>query len=416
MKKLVLNGGAGRASVVVDGERVSAVGVGAAAGADGGARRFDCAGEGLAILPGAVNAHTHLYSGLAPLGMPAPAAPPRTFLEILERVWWRLDRALDEASLRASARLYVAEALLAGTTSLVDHHESPAFIEGSLDVLADAAAELGARMFVCYGATERNGGLDEARRGLGECARFARQNRRPLVRGLVGLHASFTASDATIREAGELARSLGTVVHVHVAEAPEDVEDARRRGHAGPFDRLVALDGLPRGSILAHGVHLGEAAVRAADAAGLWLVQNPRSNEGNRVGYASALHASTRVALGTDGWAADMPEEERALVRLASAAGDPEARAGGLARRLAGGRRLVGERAGVVLAPIAPGSAADLVVAEVDRAGAVTRARHVIVGGRVVVEDGRLAGADLDAIRAEAREEAARLWTRLRAI
>src|SRR3989339_156222 len=128
---------------------------------------------------GLVNAHTHLYSGLAPLGMPveqgfSPAPPveqgfsPAPFLKILQRVWWRLDRALDDRSLRAAANLYVAEALLHGTTVVVDHHESPHFIEGSLDVLADACQSLGMRSLLCYGATERNGGREEALRGLEE--------------------------------------------------------------------------------------------------------------------------------------------------------------------------------------------------------------------------------------------------------
>lgn len=197
--------------------------------------------EGVSSTPGLVNAHTHLYSGLAPFGIPAADPPAATFVEILERVWWRLDRAIDEAALQASARFYVAEALLAGTTALVDHHESPAFIEGSLDVLADVCQALGMRAVLCYGATERNGGRDEARRGLAECRRFIETNRRPLVRGIVGLHASFTVSDDTIREAGRLCRELGTVLHVHLAEDAADVDDARRRGYAGPLERLLAL-------------------------------------------------------------------------------------------------------------------------------------------------------------------------------
>ncbi len=147
---------------------------------------------------GFVNAHTHLYSGLAPLGMPAPDRAPENFPEILERIWWRLDRALDARALRASARYYVAHALRLGTVALIDHHESPAFIEGSLDVLADACQALGMPALLCFGATERNGGREEARRGLAECRRFIRENRRPLVRGHVGLHASFTVSDENV--------------------------------------------------------------------------------------------------------------------------------------------------------------------------------------------------------------------------
>lgn len=325
-----------------------------------------------------VDAHTHLYSGLAPLGMPAPAEPPQDFLEILAKVWWRLDRALDEGSLRASAEHYLAEARLAGTDTIVDHHESPSLIEGSLDVLADAAARIGVRLAVCYGATERNGGRDEARRGLAECRRFALANARPLVRGLVGLHASFTVSDDTIREAGELARELGAVVHVHVAEDRADVEDARRRGYAGPLERLLELGALPPGSILAHGVHLDEREVQLAASSGLWIVQNPRSNEGNRVGYPARLHASDKIAIGTDGWPADMAAEHAALERLARAHADPGLER--LADRVGGGARLARQLFGDAMdLPLPPPPSPD----------AIAR------------------------IRAEARDQAPRLWARM---
>ena len=172
--------------------------------------------------PGWVNAHTHVYAGLTDQALAAAGGAPReSYVERLRRTWWRLDRALDEGTLRAIARAYVAESLLHGTTALVDHHESPSFIEGSLDVLADACQELGMRAVLCYAATERNGGRAEARRGLAECRRFITSNERELVRGVVGLHASFTLSDETLREASELALRLDTVVHVRVADAVE---------------------------------------------------------------------------------------------------------------------------------------------------------------------------------------------------
>jgi cytosine/adenosine deaminase-related metal-dependent hydrolase len=326
---------------------------------------------------GFVNAHTHVYSGLASLGMPPPRHEPSNFLEILERVWWRLDRAIDARSLRAAARLYVADALRHGTTTLVDHHESPSFIEGSLDIIADACEELGMRAVLCYGATERNSGRDEATRGLAECRRFIRSNRRPLVRGVVGLHASFTVSDDTIREAGDMCRELDTVVHVHVAEDGADVDDAIRRGYPGPLERLHALGGLPAGSILAHGVHLDTAQVRKADTLGCWIVQNPRSNRHNKVGYPRALADSTRVALGTDGFVSDMREEMSVLREEALAHGED---GGVVERRAAGGRTLV---AGIcdfsTDRPVAPDISDEL----------------------------------MNEIRAEAREAAAILWKRV---
>ncbi|HEX7600638.1 MAG TPA: hypothetical protein VF316_03490, partial [Polyangiaceae bacterium] len=163
---------------------------------------------------------------------------------------------------------------------------------------------------------------------------------------------------------------------VHVAEDLADVEDAKRRGYAGPFERLLTLGALPAGSILAHGVHLDAAQVRQAAAAGLWLVQNPRSNEGNRVGYPGALAESSNVAVGTDGYPADMTVEHAALERLAREHADA-----GLARlgeRIGGGARLARERFGddaITPPPIAP--------------------------------------EELERIRRRAREEAARLWPRM---
>ena len=228
---------------------------------------------------------------------------------------------------------------------------------------------------LCYGATERNGGRDEARRGLRECRRFIEANQRPLVRGVVGLHASFTVSDDTVREAAALCRALGTVMHVHVAEDAADVADAERNGWQGPLERLDHLGALPPGSIVAHGVHLSDLQVRHAERLGCWLVQNPRSNLGNRVGYPAALRASTRVALGTDGYPSDGDAECRVLLEECARYGDDAIAA---QRRAQAGHALLAERFGGTLpAPCA------------------------------------LQPIDLDALRAEAEAEARRLWSRM---
>jgi cytosine/adenosine deaminase-related metal-dependent hydrolase len=329
--------------------------------------------------------------------MPAPEVEPRSFPEILQRVWWRLDRALDERSLRAAARFYLAEARLAGTAALIDHHESPKFICGSLDLLADACQELGMPAVLCYGITERNRGRLEAQCGLDECRRFLLHNRRPLVRGMVGLHASFTVSDDTIERAGDLCREFGTALHVHVAEDTCDVDDARSRGFAGPLERLRDLDALVPGSILAHGVHLSPDQVRMAEDQGCWFVQNPRSNLGNRVGYASSLAECGRVALGTDGYPSDMSVELSALLEDGRRHGEAEV---DLRTRLARGRELVVERFGGVLPPeaaSAPGQPGECDGAEPHRTA--------------------LPSTDLlETIRAEARLEAERLWARMRGL
>ncbi len=355
------------------------------------------------IEPGRINAHTHLYSGLVPFDMPPPSPPPENFLQILQRLWWRLDRALDGATLRAAARYYIAEALLAGTTTLIDHHESPHFIDGSLDLLADACEELGIRALLGYGASERNGGAAEADAGLQECARLVRGRAASstALRGAVAIHASFTVSDATLRRAGRLCRDLGAPLHIHLAEDRSDVADAQRRGYAGPLQRLVALEVPLENAILAHGVCLSVAEAAAATAAGAWLVHNPRSNRNNRVGYASALHANPRVALGSDGFPARMEDEVAALA--------PADRAR-VAERHRAAARLNSALFGIPFAaalPAAPGCAADFRV--VDAAGV----RHVVVGGRLVVRDRRLLTADPAEIRAAAATAARDLWARM---
>ena len=322
-----------------------------------------------------VNAHTHLYSGLVSFGMPEPTPAPENFVQILERVWWKLDRALDADSLRASARWYVAEARRLGSVGLIDHHESPNLIEGSLDILADACQEAGMPAVLCYGATERNGGREEARRGLAECRRFIECNTRSLVRGVIGLHASFTVSDDTLREAAALCSELKTVMHVHVAEDLADVLDAQRRGWDGPLERLAELGALPPGSIIAHGVHLDASQVRRCEQMGCWLVQNPRSNRGNRVGYPAALRESQHVALGSDGYPSDMEAEQVALLEDAPRHGDSMDAA---ARRFSASHELLAERFGGSVPAMGAGN-----------------------------------GMDMEALRSDATAQATRLWARI---
>lgn len=239
--------------------------------------------------PGLVCAHHHLYSTLA-RGMPAPPRTPRGFREILELVWWRLDRALTLDILAASARLGALEALERGCTALIDHHESPESIEGSLTVIAEACAEVGIRVSCAYGVTDRHG-PDGARRGLAENDRFLAEGGR----GMVGVHAAFTCRDETLEAAADLARRHGVGVHVHVAEGPDDADAASRLAPLARPDWL-----------LVHGVHL-------ADDHGLagTIVHNPRSNMNNGVGYARPIRFANPVALGTDGIGADMLEEFR---------------------------------------------------------------------------------------------------------
>ncbi len=118
---------------------------------------------------------------------------PTSFVEILEQIWWRLDMALDEEMIRWSAMLGATEALMCGTTGIIDHHESPSAIDGSLSIIADACAEVGVRVNCAYGVTDRHGSA-QAHQGLAENERYLRAGGR----GMVGVHAAFTCRDETL--------------------------------------------------------------------------------------------------------------------------------------------------------------------------------------------------------------------------
>lgn len=335
--------------------------------------------------PGLVCAHHHLYSALA-RGMPAPPTTPTTFLSVLEQVWWRLDTALDLEMLEWSAKLGALEALEAGCTSIIDHHESPNAIEGSLTVIADACAEVGVRVSTSYGVTDRHGS-DGAQRGLAENDRFLGGGGR----GMVGVHAAFTCSDDTLDAAADLARRHGVGVHVHVAEGPDDVDAVRR------LARLAGDDWL-----LIHGVHL-------PDDHGLrgTIVHNPRSNMNNAVGYARPVRFDNPVALGTDGIGADMVAEFQ-LAFVAARAADVTFSPETAWSWLEHGWNLMPEaRTDRVTWSYSPMDAWQLAYTP------TVRAIDVDVDGAPALRAGVATRVDADEVRAKAAEQATRLHARL---
>ncbi|MEY3657107.1 MAG: hypothetical protein RL114_1465 [Actinomycetota bacterium] len=234
--------------------------------------------------------------------MPAPPKAPTSFLSVLENVWWRLDAALDLQIIYWSAALGAAEALLNGTTAVIDHHESPFAIEGSLDVIKSACDMVGISSNLSYGITDRWVGsrmsstvspsskmTDEAKRGLAENERFIKSGGR----GMVGVHAAFTCSDETLQAVADLAQQLNVGIHIHVAEGLDDVD-------AGQRLQPMAQDNW----LIVHAVHLDEELKGT-------LAHNPRSNMNNAVGYARPSKWPNDVVLGTDGIGADMLEEVR---------------------------------------------------------------------------------------------------------
>ncbi len=334
---------------------------------------------------GLVCAHHHLYSALA-RGMPAPPLQPTNFLSILEQIWWRLDAALDLDMIYWSAKLGAMEALMSGTTGIIDHHESPNAIEGSLDVIAQACDEVGVRVICAYGVTDRHG-ADGGRRGLAENERFIRSGGR----GLVGVHAAFTCSDELLESAAGLAADLNVGIHVHVAEGPDDIDAGRR------LEQLATDDWL-----LVHCVHLDRPLQGT-------IAHNPRSNMNNAVGYAQPAKWSNRIVLGTDGIGADMLEEFR-LAYVARRAVDVTATPDDVWTWVDNGYDFV------------PECRDDVVTWNYDHVDSPwhtaftpgTRAISVVSGsGERLLDDGRPVRVDEDEVRRKASEAAQRLFARL---
>ena len=417
------------------------------------------------VIPGMVCAHTHLYSTLA-RGMPAPPRQPSNFKEILELVWWRLDRALDEESIYWSAMAGALDAARVGTTCLFDHHASPANISGSLQIVREAIEKIGLRAVLCYEVTDR-GGSHEREKGLDENLMLLRAVRRSkiqiadsdtnsdtnsdtdsdtdsdsgsdtnsgiqaknlstLVRGMVGAHASFTLSDESLDYCAELMQEFDTGLHIHVAEDRWDVLDAKSRYRLGVVERLAKHNALNNRTILAHGTHLTDEDIAIARSAGAWFAHNPRSNMNNQVGYAPVSKFGDRVVLGTDGIGADMFEEAQ-IAFFKSRDNRAEAGADAWLRVLANNQRLASEAFEVDLGSLRVGSLADLTVLDYESPTPITpenfswhlafginsaSVESVMVDGSFVVRN-RKAVIDEQNIYEQARVASEKLWARLR--
>ena len=382
--------------------------------------------SGKIVMPGLVNAHTHLYSSLS-RGMSARNTPPRNFVEILEKIWWKLDEALDEESIYYSALLGAIEAAKFGTTTLIDHHASPNQIKGSLDIIKDAISHVGLRGILCYETTDR-GGMKRRDLGLEENERFLTENAsNGHFRGTIGAHAGMTLGNDSLKKLGELAEMYDHGIHIHVAEDQADVSDSERNYRISLIDRFEKFGILRKNSLFAHGVHLTEKQLAKVARSGAWLVHNPRSNMNNRVGQAPLKWFGQHSALGTDGFPADMFEETK-FGYFGNAESDAGAEFCKLPVMLQNGQKLISEFFDRSFGATSQCSPADLVVLDYNPPTplhtrnlhghflfgmSAASVQHVMVDGRWVVWDRQVLGIDEQAVARRASKVAATLWYRM---
>ena len=389
--------------------------------------------RGGVIMPGLINAHTHIYSGLA-RGLSIEGNNPTNFLEILEGMWWAIDRKLSLSKTKASAYATILDCIRDGVTTIFDHHASFGEIPGSLFAIKDAAKELGIRACLCYEVSERDGeektdqGIEENR----EFAKWAKNENDSMIKAMFGGHALFTISDKTFEKMVKANDGL-TGFHIHVAEGMNDVYDSLRNYGCRPVNRLLYNGILGEKTLLGHCIHVSPAEMGIIRETGTMVVNNPESNMGNAVGCAPVLQMMEKgimVGMGTDAYTHDMLESLKVfLIIQRHNAALPNVAWGEAVKMLFENNALIAskyfERP---LGAIRKGAAADIIVMDykpftpfsnenIDGHmifGMMGRScRTTIINGKVLYKDREFVGIDEEKINAEVMEESKELWGEL---
>lgn len=455
-----------RGAVLVEGDEIRAVGQAVEMeDAFPLAQRLDAAGQ--LIMPGQICAHTHFYGAFA-RGLYIPGDPPRDFPEILRRLWWTLDKALDADGVSLSALVCLVDAIRHGTTTLIDHHASPNVIAGSLDLIADAVIQSGLRACLCYEVTDRDGPA-KAQAGIEENVRFLRRIRdqrpetgdparasdasslNPIsnlqsptsspspshLAATFGLHASLTLSDETLAACVDAAAGLNTGFHIHAAEGMADQNDSLSKYGQRTIDRLASRGILGPQTIVAHAIAIDAWEMGLLRETGVWVSHQPRSNMNNAVGVADVpamLRGGVKVVLGNDGFSNNMFTEMKTAYLLHKAwRSDPRVATGNEIAQMAwtNNAALARQFFPKPIGELTPGAYADIILLDYAPITPLTPANlpwHVLFGadgshvtttmvaGQVLMRQRKLLFLDEQAIAARSREVAGQTWERFWAL
>lgn len=417
-------------AVLIEGEKVVAVGPRAELeAAYPQAELVDA--QGGVIIPGLINCHTHIYSGLA-RGLAIKGCNPTNFLENLEQQWWAIDRKLYMEETRASAYVTVMESLRNGVTTIFDHHASYAEIPGSLFAIKDVTGECGIRANLCYEVSDRDGRdkCDQAIQENADFARWAATQDTGMISAMFGGHATFTLSDATMDKMAEANDGL-TGFHIHVCEGMNDVYDSLdNQCGIRPVERLLNHGLLGSRTMLGHCIHITPAEMDIVREQGTSIVNNPGSNMNNAVGCAPVLEFMRRgipVCMGTDAYTHDVLESLKTfiLVQRHNAAKPNVAWGEDFQMLFRNNAAMASRYFKRDLGVLRPGAAADLAIFDYHPFTPFSAdnvdghilfgfegrmCRTTIVNGQVVYKDREFTQLDEERVNAYCLEQSKRLW------
>lgn len=390
--------------------------------------------DGKVIMPGFINTHHHIYSAFA-RGMASSGKPNENFLEILENLWWKIDKKLSLEDLKYSAYTTYIDCIKKGVTTVFDHNASPFAVTGSLDSIADAAKDLGLRTCLCYEVSDRDG-EKIAQEGIDENINFIKKyntDEQNMIKGMFGLHASFTLSDETLRKCDEELKGLNAGYHVHVAEGIDDLEQCLEKYGKRVVERLRDMDILGDKTIAVHCIHVTDDELNILRDTNTMVVHNPESNMGNAVGCQPFLELHQKgitIGLGTDGYTSDMTESMKvANIIHKHVKQNPSVAWGEVPVSMFENNRKIAQKyfsgdLGILRA----GALADVIVVDYDPLTPMNENNinsHILFGftgkdvvttiidGKVIMQDRKLVGINEKEIFKTSREVAKKLWDRM---
>jgi putative selenium metabolism protein SsnA len=390
--------------------------------------------DGKVIMPGFINTHHHIYSAFV-RGMASSGKPNENFLEILENLWWKIDKKLSLEDLKYSAYTTYIDCIKKGVTTVFDHNASPFAVTGSLDSIADAAKDLGLRTCLCYEVSDRDG-EKIAQEGIVENINFIKKyntDEQNMIKGMFGLHASFTLSDETLRKCDEELKGLNAGYHVHVAEGIDDLEQCLEKYGKRVVERLRDMNILGDKTIAVHCIHVTDDELNILRDTNTMVVHNPESNMGNAVGCQPFLELHQKgitIGLGTDGYTSDMTESMKvANIIHKHVKQNPSVAWGEVPVSMFENNRKIAQKYfSRDLGILRSGALADVIVVDYDPLTPMNENNinsHILFGftgkdvvttiidGKVIMQDRKLVGINEKEIFKTSREVAKKLWDRM---